>query len=182
MRKLASLLLAAILLAAAFPALAEDAGGGAFVFLDGTTWGDTVKDVKAVQGGENFQLLFELDDLKFYVYEDRDFGGITAELNYLFMNDRLIMITVGMPRPADAQKTMEDIREKLVGFFGEPNSEDYGKFVDAVAATGGRLDDGDAFQQATKFLWELPDGRTLVFAADIEGDIGVIFLDQNLGA
>ncbi len=182
MRKLASLLLAAILLAAAFPALAEDAGGGAFVFLDGTTWGDTVKDVKAVQGGENFQLQFELDDLKLYGYEDRAVEGFTAELNYMFLKDRLIMITAGMPHPADPQKTMEDVREKLVGFFGEPNSEDYGKFVDAVTATGGRLDEGDAFQKATKFLWELPDGRTLVFAADIDDEVGIIFLDQNLGA
>ena len=71
--------------------------------------------------------------------------------------------------------------EAVAGYLGETNSENYSRFMEIFSLAGCTIDE-ESFAVATRMLWELPDGRTMVLAADTGDDVGVKFLDQALDA
>ena len=116
-------------------------------------------------------------DLSFYHF-DAAFGGYPLDCGLLCLDGHPVIGEVTVTGQ-DGAGIVEKAVALLSSRLGEPNSQNYDLVIEIASATGGTLEDPDGFAAAEKYLWELADGRTVVFTADI-GGAGLMVLDRGI--
>ena len=98
-----------------------------------------------------------------------EFAGYPAIFELLTLDADPLEFAVVIPEEGDTSRIFEALLAELRTVYGEPNSEDMSLLKASIAAIGGEIDNPVLFDAKDKYLWELPDGKSLLLAIDYNG-------------
>ncbi len=140
MKKLVSMLLCALLmlcltLSPAFAAGAVDEF--VFTFRDGITWDSTLAEAMAAEGATVAEEWGENQDL--ISVNDVPFAGHASSLLYLFLDGKLVCISLVATDGSDNATALPDFKATLTEQYGQPNITELDRtfkiVITAVVAT-----------------------------------------------
>ncbi|MGI6691014.1 MAG: DUF6273 domain-containing protein [Christensenellales bacterium] len=180
MKKLISMLLCAQLALCLMPApgLAQGTTDEyVFTFRNGITWDSTLEEAMAAEGVPEGDAYTD-GDISMFNVDDASFAGLSVDFFYLSMNGMLICIGCTPERDTDNEKALGDIKAALTGMYGQPNMTELSRVLNIVKMIGDIDEETDSIEASPWAGWVLPDERTLVFTSDINGSVGLLFLNE----
>ncbi|MGI6690573.1 MAG: DUF6273 domain-containing protein [Christensenellales bacterium] len=180
MKKLISMLLCAQLALCLMPVpmLAKEAADEyVFTFRNGITWDLTLEEAMAVEGVPEGIAYIDGNISTFYV-NGASFAGLSVDLFYCSMNGVLICIGCIPGRDLGSAKAFEDIKAALTGMYGQPNMTELSRVRNIVNIINRNDEETDSIEESPWAGWVLPDERTLVYTSDIDGSVGLLFLNE----
>ena len=179
---LAFLMLAAVLVSGNSKAETEPSGADPIQLMlpESFPWEATEEEILAVLGRPGTEPVFgAFPDAEFRVYQfPALFAGYFGEFAIILRNGKTIEIDILLDTGEDRTMVLDQVLSVLAAKYGDPNSERFNLVLEIAEATGGTVEDPEGFEAAEKYLWELPDGRTVLFVADYQG-IGIAVMDKN---
>ena len=164
MKKLVSMLLCALLmlcltLSPAFAAGAVDEF--VFTFRDGITWDSTLAEAMAAEGATVAEEWGENQDL--ISVNDVPFAGHASSLLYLFLDGKLVCISLVATDGSDNATALPDFKATLTEQYGQPNITELDRMFKIVTAVGGKI--GDTPRSCLRGrMWVCQDEHTLILS------------------
>lgn len=152
-----------------------------FTFRNGIVWGATPEEVMVAEGTPDRKAEYDGDPITIYLGSDSTIAGCSTKIDYVFWNDRLACIEEVLTDYKNANETLENVKKEMIATYGEPNLNDYSAIIDMVKVLVGTIDE-EMFAKANKYAWKLQDNRTLILLANINGVVGIAYLDQGAAA
>jgi len=179
MKKLVSMLLCALLmlcltLSPAFAAGAVDEF--VFTFRDGITWDSTLAEAMAAEGATDARE-WGKNQAQINVY-DVPFAGHASSLIYLFLDGKLVCISLVATDGSDNATALSDFKATLTEQYGQPNITELDRMLKIVTAVGGNIGDTASIDASPWAGWVLPDEHTLIFVSEVDGSVGLLFLNE----
>ena len=172
MKKTAAVLALALLLLCLAPAFASaDAEPVIIPLLDEVPWDMTVDDLLAFLGKTKEEASAgHYADERMEGYMDMvQFAGYPCLFITIFIDGKPSEIAVATLLEENTSQILAEMKAELEKAYGEPNSDNYALLKAAIASTGGEIQNEKLFDAAEKYLWELPDGKTMLLALDHQG-------------
>ena len=186
MKKTAVLMALLLLLSILAPNLAKaetaplDADPLLLPFPESIPWDSSEEEILAGLGRKEEKPVFgDHPDAEIRIYQfPASLAEYPAEFGVIFWNAHPIEFDALIGGEGNGSPVLEQVLSDLTERYGAPNSENFDLVIRIVEATGGAVDQ-DAFETSEKYLWELPDERTVLFLVNYQG-IGLSALDRGV--
>ncbi len=152
----------------------------ALPFPESIPWDSSEEEILAGLGRKEEKPVFgDHPDAEIRIYQfHASLAEYPVEFGVIFQNTHPIEFDALIGGEGNESPVLEQVLLDLTERYGAPNSENFDLVIRIVEATGGAVDQ-DAFETSEKYLWELPDKRTVLFLVNYQG-IGLSALDRGV--
>ncbi len=102
-----------------------------------------------------------------------DFNAVYVDNNLFYLGGGFIS-----DGSEDPSEILKNVNAELIRRFGEPNSENYDLMARIFEYNSIPIHDPRGDEADERYMWELPDGRTVIYTA-VDRGAGVVFLDRE---
>ncbi len=158
----------------------HDADSLLLPFPESIPWDSCEEEILAGIGRKGEKPVFgDHPDAEIRIYQfPALLAGYPADFGMIFRNAKPIEFDALIGGEGDGNPDPGQVLAGLTERYGAPNSEDFDLVIRIAEATGSTVEQ-DAFGTSEKYLWELPDGRTVLLLVIYQG-IGLSALDRGV--